>query len=44
VVIKCVQIARYEDGSATEVKAYYDQTDLLIQVGLMRKPTTAVTF
>jgi predicted ester cyclase len=44
VVVKCVQIARYEDGLATEVKAYYDQTDLLIQLGLMLKPTTAVPF
>ncbi len=44
VVIKCVQIARYEDGLATEAKAYYDQTDLLTQLGLMRKATVAVTF
>jgi predicted ester cyclase len=44
VVIKCVQIARYEDGLATEAKAYYDQADLLTQLGLMRKPKVAVTF
>jgi predicted ester cyclase len=42
-VIKCVQISRYENGLATDVKLYYDQIDLLSQLGLTRKPRAAVT-
>ena len=41
VVIKCVQIGRYENGLATDVKAYYDQIDLLSQLGLMTQPAAA---
>jgi hypothetical protein len=38
VVISFVQIARYEHGLATEVKLYYDQTQLLPQLGLTPAP------
>jgi hypothetical protein len=37
VVVKCVQIGRYENGRATEVKLYYDQFELLSQLGVMRE-------
>ncbi|MBJ7596917.1 MAG: hypothetical protein DLM67_06815 [Candidatus Nephthysia bennettiae] len=38
VVVKCVHIGRYENGFATDVKLYYDQIDLLTQLGLMSEP------
>jgi predicted ester cyclase len=38
-----VQIVRYEDGQAADIRLYYDQVDLLTQLGLMPTPveTTA---
>jgi SnoaL-like polyketide cyclase len=41
VVVKCLQSGRYEKGLATDVRLYYDQIDLLTQLGLM--PAAAVT-
>ena len=43
VVVKCVQIGRYENGLETDVKAYYDQIDLFTQLGLRPQPATAAT-
>ena len=42
VVVKCVQIGRYENNLATDVKLYYDQIDLLTQLGLIRDTAAAV--
>jgi predicted ester cyclase len=36
-----VQIVRYEDGQAVDIRLYYDQVDLLTQLGLM--PTRVET-
>jgi len=43
VVGKCVQIGRYENGLATDVRLYYDQMELITQLGLMPEPATAAT-
>jgi predicted ester cyclase len=46
VVVKCVQIGRYENGRATEIKLYYDQVELLSQLGVIperRGPDYLVT-
>jgi predicted ester cyclase len=37
----CVQIGRYENGLASEVRLYYDQVELLTQLGLMPEPAPA---
>jgi SnoaL-like polyketide cyclase len=41
VVVKCVQISRHENGRATEIKLYYDQFELLSQLGVMRQRQAA---
>ena len=43
VIGHCVQIGRFENGMASEVRLYYDQVELLTQLGLMPEPaaTTA---
>ena len=38
---ECVQIVRYEEGQAVDVRLYYDQVDLLTQLGLMPTPAAA---
>jgi predicted ester cyclase len=38
VAVKCLQIGRCENGSATAVKLYYDQAALLTQLGLVPGP------
>jgi predicted ester cyclase len=38
---KGVQLGRYENGQAIEVRLYYDQVDVLTQLGLMPKPAVA---
>jgi predicted ester cyclase len=46
VVVKCVQIGRYENGRPTEVRLYYDQVELLSQLGVIperRGPDYLVT-
>jgi predicted ester cyclase len=40
---KCVQIGRYENGLATDVRLYYDQMELITQLGLMPEPAAAAT-
>jgi predicted ester cyclase len=40
---RCVQIGRYENGLATEMRLYYDQVELLTQLGLMPEPATATS-
>jgi predicted ester cyclase len=42
VVGRCVQIGRYENGVASDLRLYYDQVELLTQLGLMPE-TAAVT-
>jgi hypothetical protein len=42
VVVKCVQISRYENGLTTERRLYYDQVDLLTQLGLEPEPPLAI--
>jgi predicted ester cyclase len=43
VVVKCVQIGRYENGLSTDVKLYYDQVDLLTQLGLLGDTAAGVS-
>lgn len=43
VVARCVQIGRYEIGMATEARLYYDQVELLTQLGLMPEPAAATS-
>lgn len=38
---KGVQIGRYENGLALEVRLYYDQVEVLTQLGLMPTPAAA---
>jgi len=38
---KCVQIGRYENGQAIDVRLYYDQMEMLTQLGLMPEPAAA---
>ena len=40
---KGVQIGRYEGGQAIEVGLYYDQVEVLTQLGLMPAPAAATT-
>ncbi len=43
VVGRCVQVGRYENGVATETRLYYDQVELLTQLGLMPEPAQATS-
>jgi hypothetical protein len=37
VVVRGVLVGRYERGLATDVRLYYDQLDVLTQLGLRRR-------
>jgi predicted ester cyclase len=41
VAARCVQIGRYENDQVTETRLYYDQVDLLTQLGVMPAPAVA---
>jgi len=38
---RCVQIGHYENDQVTETRLYYDQVDLLTQLGVMPAPAGA---
>jgi predicted ester cyclase len=40
-VSNCVQVGRYENGQAVHVRLYYDQIDVLAQLGQMPVPATS---
>jgi predicted ester cyclase len=40
---RCVQIGRYENGLATDTRLYFDQVEVLSQLGQMPEPATART-
>jgi hypothetical protein len=43
VASKCVQIGWYDNSLATDVRLYYDQMELIAQLGLMPEPAAAAT-
>jgi predicted ester cyclase len=41
VVGRCVQVSRWQSGLATENRLYFDQVEVLTQLGQMPEPATA---